>query len=111
MTLNERPIPEAAFLDKDSVEMLRVWIAQRKLHCSLKIGMYQESTTISEPVAWGTILADAARHIANALESGYGLDPNETLDKLRDSFVRELAKPSSVAKGDFVECRDKKLSS
>jgi hypothetical protein len=108
MTINERPIPEAAFLDKDSVEMLRVWIAGRKLHCSLKIGMYQESTSISEPIAWGTILADAARHIAHALETGYGLDPEDTIRKLRDSFLKEIEKPSSPAQGKFLEGGEKK---
>jgi hypothetical protein len=34
--MNERPIPVAALRDKSSVEMLRVWIAERKLHCSIE---------------------------------------------------------------------------
>jgi len=42
--LNQRPIPEAALRDKDAVEMLRVWIAGNGLHCSLKVGMYGETT-------------------------------------------------------------------
>ena len=44
MALNERVIPEAALRDENSVEMLRVWIAEKKLHCSMKIGMYRETT-------------------------------------------------------------------
>ena len=55
MMMNERPIPEAALRDEDAVEMLRVWIAEKKLHCSMKVGMYRETTKIAEEKAWGTI--------------------------------------------------------
>jgi hypothetical protein len=37
--MNDRPIPSAALKDENSVEMLRVWIAEQKLHCSIKVGM------------------------------------------------------------------------
>jgi hypothetical protein len=47
--------------------MLRVWIAEKKLHCSMKVGMYRETMNIPEEKAWGKILADVARHFANAL--------------------------------------------
>jgi hypothetical protein len=66
--MNEQPIPPAAIGDEDAVEMLRVWIAKHKLHCSLKAGMYRDMN-IDESVAWGTILADTARHIAMAMNS------------------------------------------
>jgi hypothetical protein len=47
--------------------MLRVWIAERKLHCSMKVGMYRETMKIPEEKAWGVILADVARHVACGL--------------------------------------------
>lgn len=97
--MNERPIPEAALRDEDAVEMLRVWIAEKKLHCSMKAGMYRETMSISEEKAWGTILADVARHLANALESGYAISAAESLKTIRDSFVNELAVPTSEVKG------------
>ncbi len=100
--LNQRPIPEAALRDEDAVEMLRVWIAERKLHCSMKVGMYRETMNVPEEKAWGTILADVARHLANALESGYSTNATESLLKIRDSFINELGAPTSDAKGDFV---------
>ena len=100
--LNQRPIPEAALRDEDAVEMLRVWIAERKLHCSMKVGMYRETMNVPEEKAWGTILADVARHLANALESGYSTNAGESLQKIRDSFINELGLPTSEAKGDFV---------
>lgn len=100
--MNERPIPEAALVDKDAVEMLRVWIAKNRLHCSMKIGMYEETTSIPEEKAWGVILADVAKHVANALESGYGMNRTDSIQKIQDSFLRELAAPTSEAKGGFA---------
>ena len=72
--MNVRQVPEAALRDPDAVELARVWVAEEGLHCSLKIGMYHESTDVDERRAWGTILADMTRHIANALRDAYGLD-------------------------------------
>lgn len=100
--LNQRPIPEAAVRDADAVEMLRVWIAERGLHCSIKVGMYRETMNIPEEKAWGTILADVARHVSKALESGYSTNAAESLQKIRDSFMKELGGPTSEVKGDFV---------
>lgn len=100
--MNERPIPEAALRDDDAVEMLRVWIAEKKLHCSMKVGMYRETMNIPEERAWGTILADVARHISKALEAGYAANSVESLAEIRDAFVKELSAPTSDAKGDFI---------
>jgi hypothetical protein len=102
ITMNQRPIPEAALRDKDAVEMLRVWIAEKKLHCSMKVGMYRETMNVPEEKAWGTILADVARHVANALESSYSTSAAESLDKIRETFFKELDSPTSITKGDFV---------
>ena len=100
--MNERPIPEAALQDPNSVEMLRVWVAEGQLHCSLKIGMYRDGMGIDEEVAWGTILADAARHIAKALQDGGKLNETESLAKLVSKFNDEVSVPSSELKGGFV---------
>lgn len=100
--MNERPIPAAALQDPNSVEMLRVWVAEGQLHCSLKIGMYRDGMDIDEEVAWGTILADAARHIAKALQNGGNLNETESLAKLISKFNDEVSVPSSELKGGFV---------
>lgn len=103
MKLNERPVSEAALRDQDAFEMLRVRIAENKLHCSIKVGMYRETMNIPEEEAWGMILADVARHISNALETGYSSDATESLQKIEETFLRELDAPTSDAKGDFVK--------
>ena len=101
--MNERPIPEAALRDKDAVEMLRVWIAEGQLHCSMKVGMYRESMNVPEERAWGMILADVARHLAMALEHGYEADKSEVIRKIRKSFLEELGDPTSEATGSFSQ--------
>ena len=100
--MNVRQVPEAALRDPDAVELARVWVAEEGLHCSLKIGMYHESTDFDERRAWGTILADMTRHIANALRDAYGLDADKSIDLIRDAYIAELAAPTSGTTGGFV---------
>jgi hypothetical protein len=103
MSLNERPIPEPAVRDPDSVEMLRVWIAERGLHCSLKIGMYLESTNVQEEKAWGKILADVAMHVANALREGYGVDATHAVNEIKLAFLAELSSDAVETSGGIVQ--------
>ncbi len=99
--MNEASIPPAALRDQDAVEMLRVWIAEHKLHCSLRIGMYRERN-IAEDIAWGTILADAARHIARALSEDGEETEAALLENIRVQINEELAAPTSPATGEWV---------
>src|SRR5262245_29222513 len=99
--MNELTIPDAARRDKNSVEILRVWIAEKQLWCSIKVGMYGERD-FPEEKAWGVILADATRHIAAALQSTNASGTSESIWQIRASYLTELARPTSEAKGDFV---------
>ena len=100
--MNERPIPPAALQDPNAVEMLRVWVAGGQLHCSLKVGMYRDGMGIDEELAWGTILADAARHVARALQRDGTVSEADSLAKLVAAFNDEVAAPSSELRGGFV---------
>ncbi|MBD8643772.1 DUF5076 domain-containing protein [Stenotrophomonas sp. CFBP 13724] len=84
--MDELSKPGAALDDDASVEMIRVWIASRKLHCSIKVGMYEESSEIREQKAWGIIMADVDRHVASALESGYGMDQQSVLLEITSAY-------------------------
>ena len=48
-------------------------------------------------------MADMARHIASAHEAAYGRDPRETLIAIRESFEREIEKPTSAHTGAFMK--------
>jgi hypothetical protein len=64
--------------------------------------MYREGMGIDEEVACVTILADAARHIAKALQSGGNLNETESLARLVAKFNEEVTVLSSEPKGGFV---------
>jgi hypothetical protein len=99
--MNRVSIPPAAARDPDAVEMLGVWIAEQGLHCSLRIGTYQERG-IAEERAWGTILADAARHVARALAAESQLDESVVLENIRAHLLAELDDPTSPLRGGFA---------
>lgn len=98
---SELPIPKEAKKDRRSREMIRAWIAAQGLHCSLRVGMWQEQG-IDEPSAWGILLADVTRHVANAMAEDSGKDVRETIQAIREEFLIELGKPTSEHRGRFA---------
>jgi hypothetical protein len=81
-------IPETALRDDRSYEIARVWVAEKAQHVSLLVGTWED------PVAWGIVLADLARHIANGYSQDKGLDKTETLQRIRSSINAELNFPT-----------------
>jgi Domain of unknown function (DUF5076) len=96
------PIPGIAMADARSVELIRVWIADKGLHCSLAIGAWEHTPNIDERKAWGIVLADAVKHIANAL-SREAKEQTENVSIIRASLLAELDRPTSSTAGDFVD--------
>lgn len=83
------PVPSAATRDPRSVEILRVWIANGEQHVALAFGMWEE------PAAWGLLLADLARHIAEAhAQQDSKIDSDDFLEQLRSGMEAELDGPS-----------------
>ncbi len=94
--MKELFVPAAARRDANSIEVLRVWIAGEGLHVSLLAGAWED------PETWGILLADLARHIANAYEQEMLLDPAETLSRVRALFDAELDSPTDYPRGSIV---------
>jgi hypothetical protein len=92
-------IPPAALRDTDALELARVWIAERGLHCSLKVGLYAGDGVSRETAAWGIILSDLAGHVADALSAEGMGSRADLLDALVESFNNEAAEPSSRRTG------------
>jgi hypothetical protein len=59
---NELSIPPRADHDEEAREVLRFWSARGRIHVTLRADAYRD------PAAWGIVLADLARHVANAYE-------------------------------------------
>jgi len=93
-------IPPAAQRDENAVQMLSAWIAEKGLHCTMNVGMWHASGQ-NEPAAWGVLLADVVRHLANAMQAERGIDTATSIENIVDSFLEELNDPSSAASGAF----------
>jgi hypothetical protein len=93
-------IPPAAQRDENSIQMLSAWIAERGLHCTLNVGMW-DGAGHNEPKAWGILLADVIRHVSNAICESKGTPSEQNLMAIFDSLRNELDDPTSPAKGGF----------
>lgn len=96
---NELPIPPAARQDKHSTEVVRGWIANGELHCSLNVVSWEQPG----PLVWGVLLSDIARHIADALQTQQKLPRESTLAEIQRVFNEEIDAPTSPTRGGFVE--------
>ena len=88
-------IPDAARKDPKSFELLRVWVASKGQHVSLRAGVW------NDPAAWGLMLADLARHVVNSYEQDSGFSPHETLQRIKAAFDLELTSPTDVPSGEI----------
>ena len=87
----ELELPPIASANSKSVEVLRVWAAP---------GEPQQlvlKTTWKEPGAWGLMLAEIARHAANA-SANEGRDRTEVLARIREMLDAEFLAPTDEPK-------------
>jgi hypothetical protein len=80
---SELPIPPRALTDPKAFELLRVWVAHKGQHVILLTEVWED------PVLWGMMLVDLAKHIANAYQQSRGDDPADVLTKIRQGFDME----------------------
>ena len=90
---NSLVIPDAAKKDSKSFEVLRVWVANEGQHVTIRVD------TWDNPAAWGIVLADLARHIANAYQQDAGADPNIVLQSIKSLFDAEMGSPTDLPSG------------
>ena len=91
--MKELPVPSAAIADASARELARVWAAGGEQHVSLAAGLW------TDPGAWGLLLVDLARHVANAYEQTEGRDRAEVLARIRDAFDAEWQTPTDSPTG------------
>jgi hypothetical protein len=91
-------IPPVAQRDKASFEVLRVWIAEHGQHVSIRSGAWED------PFAWGIVLADLARHVANAHQmQNLKIDPEAFLERLLEGFHAEIENPTDEPEGEVTQ--------
>src|ERR1051325_10216824 len=93
---DELIIPEGAKEDPNSFELIRIWIANKGQHVALR-------NVWKDPAAWGLMLCDLARHVANAYQQEEGRDPGETLLRIKAGFDAEFVSPTDKVKGKLED--------
>lgn len=91
--LAELAIPPAARDDERSFEIVRVWSTAQGLSVVLKSEVWKD------PAAYGIMLADLARHIANAFRQVDGRDTSATLGRILEGLNAELDSPTDTPTG------------
>ena len=89
-------IPNAALMDDKSLEIARLWVIENAAHVSLRVGIWED------PGTWGIMLADLARHVANAYAQDEGLDREETLGRIRTVLAAEMKSPTDNPTGTVL---------
>ena len=91
--------------DDKATEMIRVWLANDALNVSLFLGMWEDSEEceIDERDAWGFLLADLTRHIANGMMQSHGWDYDQTRKRIRDSFLHRYENKENTIEGAYPE--------
>jgi hypothetical protein len=92
----ELPIPPDAEATTHAVEILRGWVIDGSLQCSLLPTIWKD-----DPGTWGLLLADASGHIADALHKEYGMDREAVLQEIKRHFLVEMERPTVEREGDF----------
>jgi len=89
--------------DEKATEMIRVWIAHNQLHVSMLLGMWQDApeSQVDEREAWGELLSDLTKHIANGMMKEYGWDYDSTRHRIRAAFLKNFDDKSKTVEGDF----------
>jgi Domain of unknown function (DUF5076) len=77
-------IPEAAKTDAMSFELVRVWVANQQQYVALRTAVWKD------PASRGIMLADLARHVAEAYQRQEGFDVDKTLARIKAGIDAEL---------------------
>jgi hypothetical protein len=90
---DELPIPSAVSTDKQSFEILRIWISSGKQVVTLKDRVWKD------PAAWGLMLADLAKHVARMYQQTEEMDYHQCLIRVLEGFHAEMDRPTDQPEG------------
>ena len=102
--MTELTIPEGIKDDPNAVEMLRVWIGNRDIQVSMLLGAWEEAANdIDEREAWGELLADLIRHIANGLTQSHDYNTTASEQKIANALLVHLGHGANTVKGEIKD--------
>ena len=86
---DKMPVPPAAKRAKEAREVLSVWIADTRAEVVLQ-------PAFDDPMVWGLLLVDVARHVSRMFADDTGMSEQEALDRLRVGWNAEIANPTDL---------------
>ena len=103
--MNELQIPEGIKGDANAMEMIRVWIGNKDIHVSMLLGMWEEASNfdVDEREAWGELLADLIRHIANGLTQSHDYHRDASERRIANALLTHLGYGANTIKGEIKE--------
>lgn len=101
--MQELKIPEGIQGDPDAMEMIRVWIGNKDIHVSMLLGMWEDASDndIDEREAWGELLADLIRHIANGLTQSHDYNIHASERKIAHALLTHLGYGANTIVGEI----------
>ena len=88
--MDELPIPDELTKDSQAREVARVWVSRGRPTFVLQPNVWKD------PGAWGILLADFARHVAEADSQGARMEKAEVLRRVFAALDAERAVPTDT---------------
>jgi len=103
--MNELKIPEGIADDPNAMEMVRLWIGNKDIHVSMLLGIWEEASNydIDEREAWGEMLADLIRHIANGLSQSHDYNTAASERRIANALLNHLGYGADTVQGEIKE--------
>ena len=92
--MRELRLPNDAIKDPQASEILRVWISGENQ------GFVSRPDVWDDPAAWGLLLVDVARQIAQGYCQKHGGDPETVLSRIKEGLDAEWLAPTDGASGE-----------
>lgn len=89
--------PREVTSDGRAMEVLSAW-----LQSDGRNTVVVRPETWPDPAAWGLLLVDIARHIANALHEARGEEAGRILARIREGIIAELGDPTDTPTGRWT---------
>jgi uncharacterized protein DUF5076 len=86
-------IPPSVESDPNALEVARVWVSRGTQQVILRVEAWDD------PAAWGILLADLARHVANAYEPLDAAARARALERVVSGLDAELSAPTDAPSG------------
>jgi hypothetical protein len=91
----ELDIPPLAANDPKAQELARIWAGGGRQHVILRHDAWED------PTAWGLMLVDLAKHVANAYEQAGKGTHEAVLGMIKEGFDLEWSNPTDEATGEI----------